>query len=318
MLENTLMDTLNALEKDIHTDDNIMQDYETTKHEYELLQKRKTQGLIVRSRAQYVEHGERNSKYFLSLEKRNQSIKHIKCLVNESGKIISHPTEILKEHEMFYQKLYTESEIERHIDPSARYFLEDENLATLKPQSREMCDSFITMEEYGKALKQLSNNKAPGSDGFPSDFYKFFWIDIRDAVIDSFNYAFKCGRLSIVQRRSILSIIPKKQKDIRYLKNWRPLSLLNTDYKILTKALATRLQCVLDEVISPDQNGYIKNRFIGENIRTIADVIELANKTNETGLIALLDFEKAFDTVNWLFYITLYERLILEKYFVSG
>ena len=85
------------------------------------------------------------------------------------------------------------------------------------------------------------------------------------------------------------------------LKNWRPLSLLNTDYKILTKSLATRLQCILDEVISYDQNGYIKNRFIGENIRTIADVIEHTNKNNESGMIALLDFEKAFDTVNWDF-----------------
>jgi len=79
------------------------------------------------------------------------------------------------------------------------------------------------------------------------------------------------------------------------------LSLLNTDYKILTKVLANRLQTVLDEIISHDQSGYIKKRYIGENIRTIADIIEYYNDRSDQGIIALLDFEKAFDTVNWKF-----------------
>ena len=150
-------------------------------------------------------------------------------------------------------------------------------------------------------MRNLSNNKSPGCDGFPSDFYKFFWIDVRELVFDSFLYTYDSKRLSIDQRRGILSIIPKKDKDIRYLKNWRPLSLLNTDYKILTKVLANRLQQVLDEIVSHDQTGYIKNRFIGENIRTIADIIEYTNHNEKSGLIVLLDFEKAFDTINWNF-----------------
>ena len=89
------------------------------------------------------------------------------------------------------------------------------------------------------ALKNLANNKTPGSDGFPAEFYKFFWSDIKIIVMDSFNHSYKMGKLSNDQRRGILSIIPKKDKDLRLLKNWRPLSLLNTDYKILTK------RCVL-------------------------------------------------------------------------
>ena len=71
-----------------------------------------------------------------------------------------------------------------------------------------------------------------------------------------------------------LNIIPKKEKDIRYLKNWRPISLLNTGYKILTKLLSLRLQNVISTIVAPDQTGYIKNRYIGENIRTIVDTID--------------------------------------------
>ena len=85
------------------------------------------------------------------------------------------------------------------------------------------------------------------------------------------------------------------------MKNWRPLSLLNTDYKILTKALASRLQAVIPELVSPNQTGYIKGRYIGDNIRTIYDIIEFSSLKNLPGMIVMLDFEKAFDSISWQF-----------------
>jgi hypothetical protein len=78
-----------------------------------------------------------------------------------------------------------------------------------------MCDRNITVEEAGKALKQLKNGKSPGSDGFTTDFYKFFWCDIKKSVIDSINYAKGIGKLSIDQKRGIINLIPKKNKDPR-------------------------------------------------------------------------------------------------------
>ena len=110
--------------------------------------------------------------------------------------------------------------------------------------------------------------------------------------------------LSIDQRRAVLSLIPKPNKDLRYLKNWRPISLLNTDYKILAKTLATRLQSVINTIISPDQTGYIKGRYIGQNLRTIIDIIEYTNKENISGLMVFLDFQKAFDTISWPYLFT--------------
>jgi hypothetical protein len=94
-------------------------------------------------------------------------------------------------------------------------------------------------------------------------------------------------------------LIPKKNKDPRLLKNWRPISLLNTDYKIITKVLANRIKKVLPTVINHDQVAYLKNRFIGQNIRTIFDTMGYTKLMDQKGIIAFLDFEKAFDTVNW-------------------
>lgn len=85
------------------------------------------------------------------------------------------------------------------------------------------------------------------------------------------------------------------------LNNWRPISLLNTDYKILTQVLANRMKKVINKLISPDQTGYIKGRFIGQNIRVIQDVIDLLEEENTEGALLFLDFKKAFDTISHSF-----------------
>ena len=101
------------------------------------------------------------------------------------------------------------------------------------------------MDECLEALKDFKSRKTPCTDGFPAEFYRFFWTEIGNELIDSFNYAFKSGSLSISQRRGIISLIPKKFKDKTILENLRPISLLNVDYKILTKTIAKRLEKVL-------------------------------------------------------------------------
>ena len=97
-------------------------------------------------------------------------------------------------------------------------------------------------------------------NGLSAEFYKCFWSEISTDIICSFNYAFKTGMLSINQRRGIISLIPKKNKDKSLLENLRPISLLNIDYKILTKSIAKRLENILSKIINPNQTGYIKGR----------------------------------------------------------
>jgi len=105
--------------------------------------------------------------------------------------------------------------------------------------------------------------------------------------------------LSISQRRGIISLIPKKSKDKTVLENLRPISLLNVDYEILTKVIARRIEKVLATLINPDQTGYVKGRYIGENVRLVYDLIHYADKLNQTGIAVFLDFKKAFDSIEW-------------------
>ena len=169
------------------------------------------------------------------------------------------------------------------------------------PDDKLLLDLPINDLEIGTALKELASNKSPGGDGFTVNFYKFFWPDIKQLVIQSLKHAINRGHMSIEQKRAILALVPKGDKDIRYLKNWRPISLLNSDYKILAKLFANRLLQVIPYIISHDQSGCIKNRSTFDNIRSLTDIISFINENNKTGVIAFVDYEKAFDTVSWPF-----------------
>ena len=125
----------------------------------------------------------------------------------------------------------------------------------------------LTIDECLAALKTFNKIKSPGTDGFTAEFYLRFWDGLGQVMVDSFNYAFTSGNLSISQSQGIIRLMPKKDKDPSYLKNWRPLSLLNVDNKIATKALPLRLKEALLQVINNSQTGYIEGRFTGQNIR---------------------------------------------------
>ena len=93
------------------------------------------------------------------------------------------------------------------------------------------------------------------------------------------------NNLSIEQKRGSITLIPKKAKNRIFLKNWRPISLLNTDYKLISKILASRLQ-------NFDQSGYLNNRYIGENIRLLQDISTLTEENKLPGIIFCIDFKK--------------------------
>ena len=114
----------------------------------------------------------------------------------------------------------------------------------------------------------------------------------------SFNYALDRGQMNITQKEGIIKVIPKKKKDKSSLENWRPLTLLNVDYKIATKTIAHRVAKVLLKLIDEDRTGYVKGRYIGQNIRLIQDIMEVTESENIHGIALFIDFKKAFDTLD--------------------
>ena len=150
-------------------------------------------------------------------------------------------------------------------------------------------------------IANMSYNTIRKNEILTTEFYKIFWNDIKKFYIDSLNHSYQCGaltELTELQNQSIISLIPKSDKDTSILENWRPISLLNVDYKIATKTIANRLKKVLPKLIHASQTGFLKGRNINENIRTIFEVLDYVEEKDIPGLIFFSDFEKAFDSIN--------------------
>ncbi len=155
----------------------------------------------------------------------------------------------------FYSELYQSEP----IDVVNESYLIDSISSKLPDSARQSLESSFDIEECTNSLKAMKLCKSPGSDGFPAEFYYFFWKEIAADLVDVFNFSFSKGLLSESMRQAILTLIFKRG-DKCDLKNWRPISLLNVDYKIATKALTCRLKTVLQHVINNDQTCSVPNR----------------------------------------------------------
>ena len=155
------------------------------------------------------------------------------------------------------------------------------------------------MKNYSQLLT-FSKDKSPGSDGLTVEFYQTFFNVIGKDLVEVINDGFKRGELSLSMRRGVIVLIWKGD-DKRLLKNWRSISLLNYDYKAITKVLATRVRDILPKIIHPNQKCGIKGRSIHDGAALIRDIIEYVNRKHLPGVIILLDQTKAYDRVEWDF-----------------
>ena len=263
-----------------------------TKSDLEELVLEKTKGVIFRSRAKWYCEAERNTKYFYNLEKSRSQNKTCNCLINMDGDEVKDTSGILSLQEEFYRQLYKK-------DETCVFSIESDPDKEIMPHHIAAEESEFTEDEISVALKQLSNNKTPGPDGLSADFFKMFWRKLKPLFCKMIRQVYENEHMFESSARGIINLIPKRDKDTRFLKNLRPITLLNTDYKIIEKAIANRMVPALDDLISQDQNGFLPGRNIAYNIRKAFDIVKLANTSPENEILYLsLDFEKAFDKVS--------------------
>ena len=253
---------------------------------------KKTKGAIIRSRSNWYINAEKSSKYFLGLEKLKNSNKSMKILKSTDGKIITQQTEIINEQKLFYENLYT-------ANTNTDFSYKNETNIKLTQIQRDKLDEALTYQEYTQAIHQMPHNKAPGLDGLPVEVYKVFFGIIGIKLYEALMYCVQQGCLSLSMRRGLLCLIPKKDRDPMILKNWRPLTLMNSDHKVFAKILANRMKPILVDIIGPQQCGYMEGRFIGLNIRKLIDAIEFIESEQLSALLVMVDFEKCFDTIEF-------------------
>ena len=211
----------------------------------------------IRAKFQWEEEGERCSKFFFSLEQSQQASWKMHSLYRADGTTTDDPEEILEETRKFYQNLYTAGQIEHEI---LDRMLGEIN-RKVSPPSKALCDSPINLDDLTYSLKNMPNGKSPGTDGLTVEFYKRFWALLGGDLFQALRSGLDRGLLSQSQRQAIITCLYKKG-DRQSLSNWRPISLLNIDYKILTKAIANKMTSSLKEVIKPCQIASVPGRTI--------------------------------------------------------
>ena len=159
----------------------------------------------------------------------------------------------------------------------------------------------ITIKELKDSLDEFENNKTPGCDGLTKEFYATFWNLLGPILLQTVQFCKEKKLLTQSQRRGVISLLHKKGKDPEQIENYRPISLLNVDYKIITKTLANRIQTKISKLVNADQLGFIKQRYIGEAVRKVNDFLEHHENEGINGYILQLDFRKAFDSIEWNF-----------------
>ena len=185
--------------------------------------------------------------------------------LNISGSIVTDPFNLLSEEKRFYQKLYSTSK-DNNADnlQATELFLSNLNIPRLTEQQMLSCEGKISLEECAKVLESFQNNKAAGNDGMPVELYKKFWPLISEPFINCVNECFEKGEMSSSQKQAVITLIERKGKYRSFLENGRPISLVNVDAKIMSKVLAVRIKNVLPNIFHHNQNGCVKDWYIGE------------------------------------------------------
>ena len=200
--EKKLLTTIETLESKTTLTDTEQTTLQTNRDELVRIREHRMKGVLLRSRARWVEDGEKITSYFCSLEKRNYVNKYINKLTLDNGDEITECNEVIQEVKNFYQNLYSKRDVEDVHVPDLV-----ENIPTLAENEANELEGSLTLEELSYSLKNMKNGKSPGSDGFTVEFFKVFWAKLGGYILRSLNEGFEKGKLSTTQREGVIVCI---------------------------------------------------------------------------------------------------------------
>ena len=243
--------------------------------------------------------GEKPSSFFLNLEKHISSDRYIPC-IQVNGTLEKSQDKIESHIRNFYEDLYANKDeflsditIEQYIGREASL-----ECPKLNEVDKDSLENPITLEEITAILAKTKDKSAPGISGMSYAFFKKHWAFFGPLLIKVYDESFARGTLPQFFSRGAISLLPKPNKDKTLLNNWRPITLLECCYKILSATLAARINTVICKIVHNSQKGFIPGRNIVENVRLMYDTFHYAKTNKKGGTALVLDYEKAFDSIS--------------------
>lgn len=283
------------MQRERDTPGQYFEQIETLRKQIKVIHEQSYFGSRVRAKVETLENEENPSNYFNKTEKRKSNKKTITKIESEN---ITYTTskDILSCFHKFYTDLYSSESIDETV---ADYFLKD--LPSLPDEESEYLETDFTLDEFKQSLLQMQDNKSPGPDGLTKNFYVKFFDLLGETLFKLSKIIFEAHSLTASQRLSFIMLLCKDKTNSQLMKNWRPISLLNYDYKIISKSIANRLSRVLGLIIHEDQTCAVKGRTIFDNVHLLRNIFDYVNQKNLPCIFLNLDQEKAFDRVSYEF-----------------
>ena len=176
------------------------------------------------------------------------------------------------------------------------------DLSCLTNKQRDFCEIELSEKECCNALKFVPNNKTPVNDGLSKEFYEKFWNELKDPLVNSFNHAMTYKKFSTSQRKALINLLEKENRGKRLIKNWRTISLLNTE------ALVAKLKSVLPSLITSQQTACAQNWYTGEAGRLTFDILDISDKLSIHGYLVTVDIEKVFNYLDHRFLLVVLKK----------
>ncbi|KAJ0548185.1 putative RNA-directed DNA polymerase [Helianthus annuus] len=252
----------------------------------------KAKDLHQKARINWIKYGDDNTSYFHARINVNKARNRINGL-NIRGEWVTEPKVVKEEIRLWFKKQFAEP-IRRRPK-----FL-NLGLPKLKDTHLEALIQPFSLDEIWKAVKSCDGGKAPGPDGFTMKFYKKHWASLSSAVKAVMDDFFESGVISFGCNASFIALVPKSS-DPQVCTDFRPISLVGSLYKIISKTLMLRLKDVMDPLISPTQSAFVGERFILDSPLIVSETISWAKKNKRKILIFKVDFQRAYDSLNWKF-----------------
>ncbi|KAJ0938354.1 putative RNA-directed DNA polymerase [Helianthus annuus] len=264
------------------------------------IEQAKTMDLKQRSRVQWAKEGDENSKLFHTYINCRKASNVIHGL-NIGGEWVSKPTLVKKEVFKFFKSKFVEDCVSRPVLPC-------HNLKKISGAEADRVEGPFTAEEIKAAVFECGDDRSPGPDGFNFRFFKHFWNLFEDDVFNIMAAFFVSGKVNLGCGSSFIALIPKKRDPVG-LSDYRPISLVGVVNKVISKVLANRLKRVLGSVISDSQSAFLGGRFIMDGPLIINEVCSWIKKGKKKAFLLKIDFEKAYDNINWGFVIDVLRQM---------
>ena len=227
--------------------------------------------------------------------RKETSDKFIHSILTEDGRLLDDSASINAEFKQFYEDLYKTGQDADNI--GAKRFMDGINLPKLQDDDKKLLDADISEMEVLQAINSLQSNKTPRPDGFPIEYYKAFSKKLLTPLTNMIKEALENKKLPDSLETATIILLPKPGKDKQKCDSYRPLSLLNADYKILSKLIALRLEDIIPKIIHADQTGFVKNRHGADNVRRLLHILNTTQKNQNPMLVISMDANKAFDRI---------------------